>query len=102
MNTHDDHPRRQPDPDTAGESASTTPFRHSVEETDRPETPDLEGLTPMEEELTGRASGTDEDLNALFDNGTPAHLTDGFRGGSADDPEMLDEDELQDGNPPPV
>lgn len=64
-------------------------LRHQVEETDRPDTPQLEGGTPLPEELTGRASGTSEDLTALFDNESTAHLADGFRGGSADDPSPL-------------
>jgi hypothetical protein len=64
-------------------------LRHQVEETDRPDTPQLEGGIPLPEELTGRASGTSEDLTALFDNESKAHLADGFRGGSADDPSPL-------------
>lgn len=59
---------------------------HSVSETERPSTPVLEGGTPLPEELTGRASGTGEDLTALFKNESPAHLADGFRGGSEDEP----------------
>lgn len=59
---------------------------HVVAQTNRRDRPELEGETPLPEELTGRASGTGEDLTALFDNDTPQHLADGFRGGSADDP----------------
>ncbi len=54
-------------------------------ETTRPDDPELEGGTPLPEEVTGRASGTREDLGALFANGDAGHLADGFRGGSDDD-----------------
>jgi hypothetical protein len=37
------------------------------------------------EELTGRASATDDDLTALVRNDTQDHFTDGFSGGSGDD-----------------
>ncbi len=60
------------------ENASTTRRR---------ETPALEGREPLPEELTGRASGTTEDLATLFDNESGGHLADGFRGGSDDDRE---------------
>jgi hypothetical protein len=60
-------------------------MRHTLAETDRPDTPALEGGPPLPEELTGRASGTGEDLTALFDNESKEHMTDGFRGGSDDD-----------------
>jgi hypothetical protein len=40
----------------------------------------------MPEELTGKASGTDDDLVALFDDQRGDHIADGFRGGSEDDP----------------
>ncbi len=63
---------------------------HADGGTRRPETPELEGRIPLPEELTGRASGTDDDLVALFDNASRDHLTDGFRGGS-DDEDGLDE-----------
>jgi hypothetical protein len=59
--------------------------RQAVADTDRPATPILEGGIPLPEELTGRASGTGEDLTALFSNESGAHLADGFRGGSDDD-----------------
>lgn len=55
--------------------------------TRREETPALEGREPLPEELTGRASGTAEDLAALFDDGSGEHMADGFRGGSDDDEE---------------
>jgi hypothetical protein len=60
--------------------------RHADGGTHRPEDPALEGRVPLPEELTGRASGTDEDLVALFDNRSDTHLADGFRGGSDDEP----------------
>lgn len=59
--------------------------KHDVSTTDRPETPELEGLISLPEELTGRASRTDESLSTLFDNRSAKHLTDGFHGGSGDD-----------------
>ncbi len=63
--------------------------RHgNVEETTRPDTPELEGGTPPPEELTGRASGTSEDLTALFENDSADHLADGFRGGSGGDQDV--------------
>jgi hypothetical protein len=68
-------------------------LRHSGEETDRPASPALEGGPPLPEELTGRASGTSEDLTALFDNQSSTHLADGFRGGSADDAPQQDEED---------
>jgi len=46
---------------------------------------DLEG-EPVAEELTGRASKTEEDLGALFGNESEEHLEDGFKGGSGDEP----------------
>jgi hypothetical protein len=58
---------------------------HSDGGTDRPETPELEGRMPLPEELTGKASGTDEDLASLFDDDDGEHLADGFRGGSEDE-----------------
>ena len=44
----------------------------------------MEGREPLPEEITGRASGTDESLVALFDSGSTDHLVDGFQGGSGD------------------
>lgn len=55
--------------------------------TTRPDAPALEGRTPLPEELTGRASATDESVSELFAEDSAAHLADGFRGGSGDDPE---------------
>jgi hypothetical protein len=55
-------------------------------ETTRPETPELERRMPLPEEVTGRASGTDDDLVSLFGNESDEHVRDGFRGGSQDDP----------------
>lgn len=52
-----------------------------------PEDPDSRGDQPQPRELTGRASGTGEDLLSLFANGSDEHLCDGFRSGSGDDPE---------------
>lgn len=53
--------------------------------TNRPETPELEGRLPLPEELTGKASGTDDDLTSLFADDDREHMTDGFRGGSEDE-----------------
>lgn len=58
---------------------------HSDGDTTRPETPELEGRMPLPEELTGKASATDEDLVALFEDNESEHLADGFRGGSDDE-----------------
>lgn len=62
-----------------------TPTRRHAELTSRPSTPELEGGTPMPEELTGRASKTDEDLTTLFNNAGADHIEDGFKGGSNQD-----------------
>ena len=58
---------------------------HSDGDTTRPETPELEGRMPLPEEVTGKASSTDEDLVTLFDEDDSGHLADGFRGGSDDE-----------------
>ncbi len=58
------------------------PTEHADGETTRPETPELEGRRPLPEEITGRASGTSDDLVALFDDQSAGHVADGFRGGS--------------------
>ncbi len=76
-----------------GKPTEEAGLRHPGEETDRPATPALEGGPPLPEELTGRASGTSEDLTALFDNRSSAHLADGFRGGSADDAPPQDQED---------
>jgi hypothetical protein len=60
---------------------------HADGDTNRPETPELEGRMPLPEELTGKASGTDDDLVTLFDEDDSEHIADGFRGGSDDDDE---------------
>lgn len=60
--------------------------KHADGETTRPETPMLEGRVPLPEELTGKASSTDDDLVALFEDKEGAHMADGFRGGSEDEP----------------
>ncbi len=77
-------------PSTADDAATLPPDDgsnqpHERAETDRPDTPSLEGGTPLPEEVTGRASGTAEDLMALFSNDSSDHLADGFRGGSAEE-----------------
>ena len=51
-----------------------------------PEDPDSRG-DESQRELTGRASGTGEDLASLFANGSDEHLRDGFRSGNGDDPQ---------------
>jgi hypothetical protein len=60
---------------------------HADGDTGRPETPELEGRVPLPEELTGKASGTDDDLVTLFDDPDGGHIADGFRGGSDDEDE---------------
>lgn len=65
--------------------------KHDQATTDRPETPELEGLASLPEELTGRASRTDESLSTLFDDRSAKHMTDGFHGGSGDDGPTLDQ-----------
>ncbi len=62
-----------------------TSTAHADGETTRPETPELEGRVPLPEELTGKASATDDDLVALFEDQEGTHMADGFRGGSEDD-----------------
>lgn len=66
---------------------------HDVDDTTRPETPDLEGRTPLPEEITGKASGTDKDLVALFSDEDGDHIADGFRGGSEDEPRENDSED---------
>ncbi|MEP6573908.1 MAG: hypothetical protein ABJD11_14490 [Gemmatimonadota bacterium] len=60
------------------------PKDHADGGTRREETPYLEGRDPLPEEITGRASATDESLVGLFQNDSDAHMTDGFQGGSED------------------
>ena len=69
----------------------TARIEHADGGTNRPETPELEGRMPLPAELTGRASGTDEDLVVLFNDRQGEHLADGFRGGSDDEPPADDE-----------
>ncbi len=57
---------------------------HADGTTRRPEFPELEGRTPLPEEITGRASGTSEDLVELFVNQSDKHLEDGFNDTSED------------------
>ena len=52
-----------------------------------PEDPDSRGDESQTRELTGRASGTGEDLASLFANGSDEHLRDGFRSANGDDPD---------------
>ncbi len=88
-------------------SATTpSPGRSDEGTTMRPETPALEGIEPLPDEITGRAAGTDESLTTLFDNPSDEHLRDGFMGGSGDVPESVDPtptagDEDADGVTPP-
>jgi len=67
-----------PDP-----SAKPIAMQHADGSTRRKETPSLEGRVPLPEEITGRASRTDDDLVVMFGDKSGSHLTDGFRGGSA-------------------
>jgi hypothetical protein len=76
---------------SAHEAQSTKRMAHSSGKTNRPETPELEGRTPLPEEVTGRASGTDDDLVVLFNEKNSEQLADGFRGGSDDEPPADDE-----------
>lgn len=78
-------------PRSTAAQADLSATSHASGSTRRPETPELEGRVPLPEELTGRASGTTEDLVALFDNTRGDHIADGFRGGS-DDEEVKDSD----------
>jgi hypothetical protein len=63
-----------------------TSVSHSSGGTNRPETPELEGRMPLPEEVTGKASATDDDLVSLFNDKEGGHIADGFRGGSEDEP----------------
>jgi hypothetical protein len=46
--------------------------------------PELEAPS-VPDELTGRASKTEDDLEALFENEDQEHIIDGFKGGSGDE-----------------
>jgi hypothetical protein len=59
--------------------------RHAGAGTKRRKAPILVDGKPLPGELTGRASGTSEDLTALFAGDTAEHFADGFSGGSDDD-----------------
>jgi hypothetical protein len=63
-----------------------SPASHANGGTTRRETPELEGRVPLPEEITGKASATDEELTSLFGEQGGDHMADGFRGGSEDDP----------------
>jgi hypothetical protein len=70
-----------PDDDKSGRK------RHGrVAKTRRPDPAEPEAGAPLPEEVTGRASGTSDDLTALFKSDTAQHFADGFRGGSNSDP----------------
>jgi|CXWL01.1.fsa_nt_gi hypothetical protein len=75
-------------------SSIVTPLRRATPHDDgttmQPEYPALEGREPLPEEITGRASGTRDDLVTLFDSTDRDHLADGFRGGSEDDEAVED------------
>ena len=73
---------------TLKKKSRAQPLRdHEAGDTTRPETPELEGVMPLPEEITGKASGTDDDLVALFGDEDGDHIADGFRGGSEDEPD---------------
>lgn len=75
--------RKSPDP--KAKAVPDLSRLHADGSTRHPEYPSLEGRTPLPEEITGRASATNEDLVELFVNESDAHLEDGFRGGSEDE-----------------
>ena len=84
--------KKSPDGKSGANGAHTTKrTEHSSGGTNRPETPELEGRTPLPAELTGRASGTDDDLVVLIDEKNSEQLADGFRGGSDDEPPVDDD-----------
>lgn len=72
-------------PDKPDKSASDLRHQHADGTTGHPEYPELEGRTPLPEEITGRASGTNEDLVDLFVNTSDKHLADGFHDTSEDE-----------------
>ena len=54
------------------------------------------------DEITGRATGTDDDLSTLFDSTSGNHLADGFKGGSDDDVDVaLADDAVPTASPEP-
>lgn len=77
----------QPYQPKAPPSVVTPPVPHANGTTARPERPSLEGREPLPAEITGRASGTSDDLLSLFSDRSDEHLKDGFRGGSQDEPD---------------
>ena len=84
--------KNRPDGKSGARAAHpTSHIEHADGGTNRPETPELEGRMPLPEEVTGRASGTDDDLVVLFDEKNSEQLADGFRGGSEDEPLADDE-----------
>jgi hypothetical protein len=64
---------------------TSKPTAHANGRTSRPESPEFEGRMPLPEELTGKASRTDDDLVALFREYDGEQMADGFRGGSDDE-----------------
>ena len=74
-----------PSPKQPDTSAADLSRQHADGTTSRPEYPELEGRTPMPEEITGRASGTNDDLVELFVNTSNKHLEDGFHDTSEDE-----------------
>jgi hypothetical protein len=90
MTMSDREKRRDPIPDLdvpARHIAPLPPLSTDELDTATEIPPDLEGA-PISEELTGRASKTEDDLGALFGNETEEHIEDGFKGGSGDEPEL--------------
>ena len=75
------------DADDRAKTAGGAPLEHARATTSRPASHSLDDLPDVPEELTGRASTTREKLTTLFSNRSDAHLADGFRGGSGDDPD---------------
>ena len=85
-------PKANPPLDPRDSALNTNPtlpdsINSDIGSTGASEEPLSKGDRPLPEELTGRASGTEEDLTSLFSNDSAEHLTDGFRSGNGDDPE---------------